>query len=428
MKIAIVAAGFTPDEADRLRRSMAAFRRSGTIREMGEKLVSGMIANGYAPDFAERCFRQLEGFGEYGFPESHAASFAHIVYASAWLKRHYPDVFLAALLNAQPMGFYAPAQLVRDAREHGVRVLPPDVNASEWESGLEPHAGARPLTPEGGGRFGVRLGLRQVKGMAEAAAARLVAARQKDGPFRSVEDLARRARLHRADLDRLADADAFGCIEATRREAGWAARALEGPPLPLFEAAGEGRDEAAIPLPERSMGEEVAADYARLGLSLRAHPLSFFREALAETGHVRAGDLPAIGDGGWVAMAGLVLIRQRPGTASGVIFATLEDETGAFNVIIWPKVFERFRKTVLGAKLMAVRGRVQKAEGVIHVIASSLEDRTDLIASLSDAPVSIALSRADEVARPQEDIRAIRAAERQARLAAAGMPGSRDFR
>lgn len=252
MKIAIVAAGFTPNEADRLRRSMAAFRRSGTIQEMGEKLIAGMIANGYERDFAERCFKQLEGFGEYGFPESHAASFALIVYVSCWIKRHYPDVFLAAMLNSQPLGFYAPAQLVRDAKEHGVIVRPPDVNHSNWDCTLERSpetTGLRP-TPEGGGRFAVRLGLRQIKGLSEVTAARLMAARETGGAFDSVEDLARRAGLARAEMDRLANGDAFGSLNTRRREAGWRALTLSGPDLPLFEAgAGSARGFQTFPAP-----------------------------------------------------------------------------------------------------------------------------------------------------------------------------------
>ncbi len=261
MKIAIVAAGFTPSEADRLRRSMAAFRRAGTIQEMGEKLVRGMIANGYTPDFAERCFKQLEGFGEYGFPESHAASFALIVYVSCWIKRHYPDAFLAAMLNSQPLGFYAPAQLVRDAREHGVIVRPPDINHSDWDCTLESlDPGERAArTPEGGGRFAVRLGLRQIKGLAEITAARVMAARQFGGPFDGVEALARRARLQRSEVDRLAAGDAFSSLKTPRREAGWRALALSGPDLPLFDAAGGERASA----PDRSVRRPPAANGAQ---------------------------------------------------------------------------------------------------------------------------------------------------------------------
>lgn len=434
MKIAIVAAGFTPSEADRLRRSMAAFRRSGTIQEMGEKLVAGMVANGYERDFAERCFKQLEGFGEYGFPESHAASFALIVYVSCWIKRHYPDVFLAAMLNSQPLGFYAPAQLVRDAKEHGVIVRAPDINHSDWDCTLErPPETAQPHpTPQGGGRFAVRLGLRQIKGLSDVTAARLMAAREAGGPFASVEDLARRAGLARAEVDRLADGDAFGSLNTPRREAGWRALALSGPDLPLFEAGGGERnargDVSAAALPAMRLSEEVAADYTTLSLSLKAHPMAFLRQRFHRLGYRPCSDLKAARNGSRIGIAGLVLVRQRPGSAKGVIFATLEDETGVANVIIWPKMFQRFRKAVIGAKLMAVTGRVQREGEVIHLVADAVADRSSELAALREGVFDTALAHADEVARPGADARE---KPKRGRMPAAPgaeiIPASRDF-
>lgn len=438
MRIAIVAAGFTPAESDKLRRSMAAFRRSGTIHEMGRKLVAGMIANGYAPDFAERCFKQLEGFGEYGFPESHAASFALIVYVSCWLKRYFPDVFLAALLNSQPMGFYAPAQLVRDARDHGVDVRPPDINHSDWDCTLEPcepPSRHRRLpfampTGEGGGHFAVRLGLRQIKGLKESMAARLIAARQDGGAFKSVSDLARRARLDRGTIDRLAQADAFGSVALDRRKASWSALAQAGKPLPLFEQVEDYGAENPVELPRLSLGENVAQDYSSLRLSLKAHPISFFRKELEEKGFLRADQLADRRDGSWASVAGLVLVRQRPGSASGVIFATLEDESGVANVIVWPKTFERHRKTVMAAKLMTVTGRLQKEGQVIHLVSHRLDDQSWRLAALAEGGAfTEATAHADEINRPQADPRTValyRRVMRGERLEDI-LPKSRDF-
>ncbi|XBQ16673.1 MAG: error-prone DNA polymerase [Oceanicaulis sp.] len=432
MKIAIVAAGFSPSEADRLRRSMAAFRRSGTIQEMGEKLVAGMIANGYERDFAERCFKQLEGFGEYGFPESHAASFALIVYVSCWIKRHYPDAFLAAMLNSQPLGFYAPAQLVRDAREHGVVVRPADVNLSDWDCTLEPldPFDGPPPTPEGGNRFAVRLGLRQIKGLAEITAARVMAAREAGGRFDTVEDLVRRARLIRSETDRLANADAFASMDLTRRQAGWRALARPGPDLPLFEADGErhGPDVSGARLPVMAQSEEVERDYATLSLSLKAHPMSFLRPVFEEAGYARCADLLKARDGTRVGVAGLVLVRQRPGSAKGVIFATLEDETGVANVIVWQSVFARFRRVVIGSKLLAVTGKLQREGEVIHLVADQLIDRTGLLGRLAEGGFDPGLSHADEIARPGMDAR--EKAKRGQGFATPGaeiIPASRDF-
>ena len=436
MKIAIVAAGFTPSQADRLRRSMAAFRRAGTIQEMGEKLVAGMIANGYEPDFAERCFRQLEGFGEYGFPESHAASFALIVYVSCWLKRHYPDVFLAAMLNAQPLGFYAPAQLVRDAREHGVVVRAPDVNASHSDSTLEALAteeGPR-ATPEGGARQAVRLGLRQIKGLPESAAARLIAARER-GVFVSIEDAARRAGLGRGVLDVLARADAFASLGETRRAAGWRARAVAGPDLPLFAAAGgEGAvaDYSGGALPALKASEDVVQDYASLSLSLKGHPMAFLRGHFHRLGYQPCAELTRLRPGARTGIAGLVLVRQRPGSAKGVIFATLEDETGTANVIIWPHVFARFRRAVIGAKLLGVTGELQREGDVIHLVAAQARDWSHALDALTEGEdaggFASALARADEVAHPGADARERPKRRLALSEAASIIPNSRDFR
>jgi error-prone DNA polymerase len=381
MRIAIVAAGFTPSESDRLRRAMATFRHTGTIHTFHEKMVGGMVARGYDRDFAERCFRQIEGFGEYGFPESHAASFALLVYVSAWLKRHYPAVFACALLNSQPMGFYAPAQIVRDARDHGVTVLPPDVNFSDWDCTLE-------LDRENRGSYALRLGLRQIKGFAEDDADWLAAAR--GNGYADPEAIWRRAGLGGRALDILARADAFASMDLSRREALWAARRFvaavrsgDAKPLPLFEAAGDSGwgAEPAVTLPEMSAGEAVAADYQALRLSLRAHPMALLRGDFA--GETLAGNLPETADGTAITVAGLVLARQRPGTAKGVIFATLEDETGTINVIVWPKIFERFRRTVLTSRLLKVVGKLQREGIVTHLIADRLEDCSVLLDGLA---------------------------------------------
>lgn len=441
MRIAIVAAGFTPSEADQLRRAMATFRKRGIIHEFGLRLVDGMVARGYDRDFAERCFRQIEGFGEYGFPESHAASFALLVYVSCWLKCHYPDVFLAAILNAQPMGFYAPAQLVRDARAHGVIVRAPDVNASAWDARLEADAAAprenEPpprLTAEGGGRFPVRLGLRQIKGLSEADAARVVGARAAGGPFVSVADLQRRARISAAAVARLAQADACRSLGLDRRAALWEAKALSAPPPPLFASAEAGWGAAPEPpaaLPAMPLAEHVVHDYAALRLSLKAHPVAFFRDDLVRERAVRAADLAHLRKGARVDIAGLVLVRQRPGSAKGVIFATLEDETGVANVIVWPKIFARFRPVVMAARFLQVRGRLQREGLVIHVVADQLWDLSARLAALSDgdADVGDVTARADEVNKSIDDPRLAMAMKNAfaARRATAILPPSRDF-
>lgn len=395
MQIAITAAGFEPSQADKLRRSMATFKRSGRVVEFKKALVSGMVKNNYSREFAERCFSQIEGFAEYGFPESHAASFALLVYASSWIKTYYPDVFCAALLNSQPMGFYAPAQLVRDAREHGVEIRPVDVNLSNWDSSLE-EASFRQGRVDPRHRemqdvirtsHAVRLGFRQIKGMAERDVLEKLMANRGNG-YRSIHDLWRRSGLDRGALERLADADAFGSIGLSRREALWAVRGLDQTKpqknLPLFEMAGNAdlRPEQKIALPSMLPGEEVIEDYRHLTLSLKAHPTSFLRENFARMGVTRSVDLLSVPDGRKVTIAGLVLVRQRPGSAQGVIFMTLEDETGVANAIVWPKVFEQYRPVVMGARMVKIRGRLQSAHGVIHTVVEHIEDITHLLGLL----------------------------------------------
>jgi error-prone DNA polymerase len=332
-----------------------------------------MIANGYAPAFAERTFAQLEGFGSYGFPLSHAASFALIAYASAWAKCHHPDVFLAAILNSLPMGFYAAAQLVQDAQRHGVEVRPVDVNHSRWDCTLE---------GEGPALRAVRLGLRRVAGLANQEAAKLVAAR--DVPYRSVADLQRRAGLGQEALKRLAAADAFGSLRLDRRQASWASLGLRDTPLPLFAAADgqDGMPEPTFQLKPAPASRQVVDDYAATGLSLKAHPVVYLRAALARRGVTPSADLAKVRDGQGVRVAGLVLVRQRPGSAKGVMFLTLEDETGACNVIVWPNLLERFRRTALAASMMGVEGKLQREGLVVHVIAARLVDLTPALRRL----------------------------------------------
>ncbi len=510
MKIAIVAAGFTPSEADRLRRAMATFKRVGTIGTFQRKMIDGMLANGYARDFAERCFQQIEGFGEYGFPESHAASFALLVYASAWLKCRYPDVFAAALLNAQPMGFYAPAQIVRDAREHGVAVRAPDVNHSQWDSTLEPgeraadglHDLHRGMREDVRATHALRLGLREIKGLKEEDATLIVSMRmmrvtsprvrgevdarsasgegaspqpehadrpphparsfaarhplpasgERELPYDSVRDVWLRTGLSPRVLERLADADAFGSLGLTRREALWAAKALgrvgdRDDDLPLFGGArapgaaqhdsdalqtrdpglldeagsrisgapltrctASGTREAEVLLPPMPLGEEVINDYRFLRLSLRAHPAQFLRADLDARHVLRNEALRRIVNNARVRISGLVTCRQRPGSANGVVFMTIEDESAVANVIVWPRTFERVRPVVLGARYVLVTGRVQEESGVIHVVADTLEDLTPWLARLADHGGEIdGLARCDEVRRPIEDQREARA-------------------
>jgi error-prone DNA polymerase len=421
MNIAIVAAHFTPSEADKLRRAMATFRRVGTIGNFERKMVEGMVANGYERDFAEYCFKQIEGFGSYGFPESHAASFALLVYASCWLKCHYPDVFCAAILNSQPMGFYAPAQLVRDAREHGVELRPPDINHSNWDTSLEADATPQKVAPQHRDMKGVmhnnhavRLGLNRVKGLHKEHAEQLVA--QRGRGYDSMRDLWLRSGLAKSTLERLAEADCLRSLGLDRRTALWAARALDPltseERLPLFAigADTDRRNEPDVALPTMPLGEHVIHDYRALSLSLKAHPVSFVRKALGQMRYRQTVALNTARSNAFIRVAGLVLVRQRPGTAKGVIFETIEDETGVANIIVWPKTFEKYRAVVLGARFVGIHGKVQKADGVTHIIANHLEDLTHLLSAISDATDYLEpLANADEVKHPQQDIRDKRA-------------------
>lgn len=387
MRVAIECAGFTAGEADLLRKSMATFKHTGGVSKFRDRLISGMIERGYEQDFAERTFQQLEGFGSYGFPESHAASFALIAYASAWLKCWHPDVFCAALLNAQPMGFYAPAQIVRDAREHEVEVRPVCINASRWDCTLEPTGDES--------QFAVRLGLRMVKGLANAHAAAIVAA-QGDEMFTSVDDLWRRAGVPVAALDQIAAADGFRpAFGLARREAQWAIKGLRDEELPLFAAASEreGRtvpelDEPAIALRAMPAGREVVEDYGHIGLSLRRHPVSFLREDLARRRIVTCAEAMAARDQRWLEAAGIVLVRQRPGSANGVMFITLEDETGIANLVVWQKIFERHRRVILSSSMIAVRGRVQREGEVVHLVAHRIVDLSRDLATVGQREVA----------------------------------------
>jgi error-prone DNA polymerase len=369
MRLAVVAAGFTPGEADALRRAMGAWRRPGLIEQFRTKLRDGMRARGIPEEYADSIYEQIRGFGEYGFPESHAASFALLAYASAWLKCYHPAAFAAALLNSQPMGFYAPAQIVRDAEAHGVPVYPVDVHRSDWDCTLEP-LDAPAATPAQRGRScALRLGFRLIKGLPRATAQAIVEAHN-DGSFRSVADLARRARLGRPLLARLAAADALRSLGFGRRAALWQVLAA-GDELPLF--AGLEDETPPPPLPDLRLGEEVVADYASTGLSLKAHPIGLLRPALEALQVVPASALATLSDKASVRVAGLVLVRQQPPTAKGVVFMTLEDETGVANLVVRPRVWERYRHTRTAAALLAT-GRLERSEGVVHVSATQLED------------------------------------------------------
>ncbi|ALJ07283.1 MAG: error-prone DNA polymerase [Alphaproteobacteria bacterium] len=399
MRVAIECAGFTASEADQLRRAMATFKFTGGVSHFKDKLVGGMVERGYTAEFAEKTFSQLEGFGSYGFPESHAASFALIAYASSWLKCWHPDVFCAALLNAQPMGFYAPAQIVRDAREHGVEVRPVCVNASRWDCTLEP--------TEREDRFAVRLGLRMVRGLANGDAARLVTNRG-DRPFAGIDDLWRRAMTPVGALTRLAEADAFlEGLRLSRRDALWSIKALRDDPLPLFAAASAEAgelvpevDEPDAALPAMPAGQEVVEDYTHVGVTLRDHPLAFLRDELQVRHVMTCADGTAMRDRRLTRVAGLVLVRQKPGSAKGVMFITIEDETGVANLVIWPSLYEQQRRVVLGASLLVVDGRVQREGEVVHIVAERLHDGSDLLASLGRrGEFRLPHGRGDEVYR-----------------------------
>lgn len=396
MRVAIECAGFTASEADQLRRAMATFKFTGGVSHFKNKLVSGMVERGYTAEFAEKTFSQLEGFGSYGFPESHAASFALIAYASSWLKCHHPDVFCAALLNAQPMGFYAPAQIVRDAREHGVDIRPVCVNASRWDCTLEP--------TDREDRFAVRLGLRMVRGLANADAGRLLVHRQ-TGAFTCMEDVWRRSSTPVGALTRLAEADAFlPGLGLQRREALWAIKALRDDPLPLFAVTqedGATTSEVSEPqsmLPAMPAGQEVVEDYSHVGLTLRDHPMTFLRDTLRSRHVMTCADASAMRDRRLTRVAGLVLVRQKPGSAKGVMFITIEDETGVANLVIWPSLYEQQRRIVLSASLLVVDGKVQREGEVVHVVATKLHDGSDLLASVGDREAfPLPHGRGDEV-------------------------------
>ena len=409
MKIAMVAAEFSGNEANGLRRAMATFRHMGTIGNYEALFVGRMTERGYDPAFAQACFNQIKGFGEYGFPESHACSFAHLVYVSAWVKRFYPDVFAACLLNSQPMGFYAPAQIVRDARQHGVEVRHPDVNDSDWDASLEPRPRRR--------RRALRLGLRAIDGFKKVWAEKIVEARAL-APFADLEDLRRRAQLPPSALDRLAEADAFGSLKLSRRQGMWAAKGA--PPAssaPLFEAMGLNEADGQPPdaLPRLSAGEEVVGDYQTIRLSLKGHPVAFLRDRLARAGAVTARDYQSVKENRRVSVGGVVLVRQRPGSAKGVAFVTLEDETGVCNLVVWPDVFERLRPVVMGARMVLAKGRVQRAEGVTHLVVEDLIDWTPMLGDLSTDPTpgSGHAPSAPGRGRHPRDVRIL--------------PGSRDF-
>jgi error-prone DNA polymerase len=396
MRLAMVAAKFSGPEANELRRAMATFRRRGTIGKLQDKMVGRMTARGYPADFAERCFNQIKGFGEYGFPESHAASFAHLVYVSAWLKCHYPAAFACALLNSQPMGFYAPAQIVRCAREHGVEAREADINHSAWDCTLEPTRD---------GACALRLGLRQIDGLREADAQSIVAHRDGGALYSDVRDLWRRGGIGRASLEKLASADAFRSLGLDRRQALWEMRGLpQDIPLPLFDHANavETGEEPRVALPLMPLSEHVVNDYRTLRLSLKAHPMSFLRARASAARIVSCASLKQARDGARVHVGGVILVRQRPGSAAGVVFMTIEDETGVANAVIWPKVLERERKVVMGARLVVVHGRVQRHEDIIHVVAARLEDHSDWLHLLSEdgEAMEAALANADKVRRP----------------------------
>ncbi|TCP80683.1 error-prone DNA polymerase [Rhizobium sp. PP-CC-2G-626] len=399
MRVAMVCAGFTGGEADQLRKSMATFKFTGGVSRFKDKLVFGMVRNGYTAEFAEKTFSQLEGFGSYGFPESHAASFALIAYASNFVKCHHPDAFCAALLNSQPMGFYAPAQIVGDARVHGVEIRPVRVNRSRWDCTLEKISGTKMRA--------VRLGMRMVRGLAAADAARIVAARM-DDPFESVDDMWRRSGVPAASLVELAEADAFQpSLQLERRDALWAIKALRDEPLPLFAAATERemraiaeQQEPEVALRQMTEGHNVVQDYGHVSLTLREHPVAFLRNELTKRSMVTCEEAMTGRDGRWVYTAGLVLVRQKPGSAKGVMFITIEDETGAANIVVWPSLFEKRRRVVLGASMMAINGRIQREGEVVHLVAQQLFDLSGDLSALADmdAAFRVTSGRGDEFA------------------------------
>jgi error-prone DNA polymerase len=369
MQLAVVAAGFTPGEADRLRRAMAAWKRRGGLGPFEDKLIKGMRERGYEEEFARQIFRQIEGFGEYGFPESHSASFALLVYVSSWLKCHEPAAFTAALLNSQPMGFYSVSQLTQDARRNGVEVRSVDINRSHWDCTLE--------TCDDG-QAAMRLGLRMIKGLSEEAGRRIVIERGADA-YQSIQQLLERAGLDRRELGVLAQAGALEVLEGHRHRARWAVAGVEKP-TPLF--ASMHRYEATPLLRKPTEGQNIVADYQSIGLTLERHPIQLLRHRLDRYRYVQAERLPALTNGASVSVAGLVITKQRPGTASGVTFVTLEDETGYINLVVWKQIAERDRPALLNARLMGVQGELQIEGDVIHVIARRLVDHTDMLGNL----------------------------------------------
>ena len=413
MRLAIVAAKFTPDESNGLRRAMATFRNLGTIDRYKEKFISGMTRRGYTLEFAERCFKQIEGFGSYGFPESHAASFAHLVYVSAWIKCHHPAAFACALLNSQPMGFYAPAEIVRDAREHGVDAFEPDANFSDWDNTLERNTC---------GVLALRLGYRQIDGFREDWARAIVESRGYG--YASFPDFVRRSELPRKALMVLAEADGLRSFGMDRREALWAVRRIpDHHTLPLFEAQRlkELPAEEIAPLPVMPLSEHVLADYQTLRLSLKGTPMQFLREMFAAEKVKSCAGVEACRDGDRARCAGVVLVRQMPGDA-GVVFITLSDETGITNVVVWPRVFETFRREVMGARLLLVEGKVQKADGVVHLVAERIADRSVELERLSEDHLKPFQGRLEDIAYQRPDSRSPRH-PRNVRV----LPKSRDF-
>lgn len=420
MNIAIVAADFSPTEADELRRSMATFKAKGVVSRLRDKLVSGMVKKGYDKNFAERIFKQLEGFGSYGFPESHAASFALLVYVSSWIKCHHPDVFAAALLNSQPMGFYRPAQIVIDARNHHVVVRPIDINYSFWDNTLEDIPGER---------CALRLGFRQVKGLREEEIQILTDARSK--PFTHIHQLLEIG-ITLTTLEKLADADAFNSIGFDRRQAFWEASALGDRPIGMFRGQPTASaSEPDVALPEMTLSEHVIHDYAATSLSLKQHPVSFVRDQLNALGAVTSKALENIPDGRIVKIAGLVLVRQRPGTASGICFISIEDETGTANLVVFQHLFDTYRKEVLRSKLLMVEGKVQKEGAVIHVVVSKCINASGLLRKLGpderQEPDVLTLSRADEKDE-YDSLAKGRKLQPRKNVQAEIFPSSRDFR
>jgi len=383
MRVAMVGAGFSAEEADQLRRAMAAWRKSGAIERFRQKIIDGMLSNGYAREFAEQCFMQIRGFGEYGFPESHSASFALLVYVSAWLKRYYPAAFATALLNSQPMGFYAPAQIVRDARDHGVDVRPIDFNHSHWdctlEQGLTTAHTSEAKSIWGKGGPAMRIGFRQVKGLREEHANVIAATRHRVGQFTTVAHFHQATALPRHVLERLAEADAFGSLGLSRRAALWQVMELTDDPQPLFDPHATQQSPVPALLPVMPEGQEVRTDYSTIGLSLKRHPVAIVRRQLDTMKILTTAAMRQLPAGRWVKVAGLVLIRQRPATASGIVFQTLEDETGIANLIVRPAIYDRYRAAARHASLLRAEGYIERQGQVVHVMVKRLFDLSYLV-------------------------------------------------